>query len=125
MSGMDVIVVGAGVMGSATARALARSGKSVTLLERLTVGHKRGSSHGASRIYRLSYPDPMYVRMARLAMPLWQELEDESGEELFVKTGGLDGGPHIRDNAAALERCGVRSEVITGADAMKRYPMIS
>ena len=53
----EVVIVGAGVMGLATARALARAGRDVVVCEQFEVGHKRGSSHGGSRIVRLSYPD--------------------------------------------------------------------
>ena len=45
----EIVVVGAGVMGSATAHALARQGRDVLLVEQFEVGHERGSSHGRSR----------------------------------------------------------------------------
>jgi glycine/D-amino acid oxidase-like deaminating enzyme len=50
----DVIVVGAGVMGSAAAYQLAKDGRQVLLLEQFQIGHTRGSSHGGSRITRSS-----------------------------------------------------------------------
>src|SRR3954453_20051425 len=82
MSGknVDVIVVGAGAMGSATAWWLARRGVEVVLLEQFEPGHTRGSSHGGTRIFRLAYYDPFYVRMAQATLPLWRELEDDAGE---------------------------------------------
>ena len=43
-----MIVVGAGVMGLATARALAREGRDVLLLEQFELNHAHGSSHGTS-----------------------------------------------------------------------------
>ena len=52
MRSFDAVVVGAGVMGAATARSLARGGKRVALLEQFDVGHSNGSSHGSSRIFR-------------------------------------------------------------------------
>ena len=61
MSRADVVVVGAGMAGSAAARSLANAGREVVLLEQFDFGHRRGSSHGASRIFRYSYPDPTYV----------------------------------------------------------------
>ncbi len=125
MNSKSVVVIGAGVMGTATARALARAGADVKLVEQFHIGHTRGSSHGSSRIYRLSYRDPMYVRMAQLAMPLWRELEEESGRQLFMRTGGLDAGPYIQENATALARCGVTAEIISGTEANDRYPMLS
>src|SRR5215211_6440011 len=39
----DIIVIGAGGVGSATAYHCARDGKSVLLLEQFTIGHTRGS----------------------------------------------------------------------------------
>ena len=59
---MKVGVVGAGVMGLATARTLAQRGHEVTVYEQFELGHKRGSSHGTSRIFRLNYPDERFVR---------------------------------------------------------------
>ena len=70
----DVVVIGGGVVGTCTARALARQGRDVVLLERFRIPHKHGSSHGASRIFRFSYRDPRFVRMAQEALPLWREL---------------------------------------------------
>ena len=61
----EVVVVGAGVMGAATARALAEAGREVLLVEQFRLGHARGSSHGRSRIYRLSYPDASWVKLAQ------------------------------------------------------------
>ena len=52
----DLIVVGAGIMGSASAYYAARGGASVLLLEQFRFLHRRGSSHGESRITRLTYP---------------------------------------------------------------------
>ena len=54
---MHVAVVGAGIMGAATAYALARDGVDVLVLEQFRVGHARGSSHGRTRIVRLAYPN--------------------------------------------------------------------
>jgi sarcosine oxidase len=121
----DVIVVGAGVAGTSTARALSRRGRSVALVEQFEVGHKRGSSHGASRIFRFSYPDAMYVEMAMEALPLWRELEAELGEELLITTGGLDVGPRVEANAAALRSGGATFEMFNGTEAMTRWPLIS
>ena len=52
----DVVIVGGGLLGLATVYAL-RGERTVTVLERETVGHARGGSHGESRIFRLGYPD--------------------------------------------------------------------
>jgi sarcosine oxidase len=122
---VDAVVVGAGVMGVATARALARSGRDVVLLERFRLGHARGSSHGRSRIFRFSYGDRRYVRMAMEALPLWRELEGEVGEEVVRTTGGLDLGPAVTEHARALEAEGAPLEVLDASDAGQRFPFVA
>ncbi|HVM08309.1 MAG TPA: N-methyl-L-tryptophan oxidase [Acidimicrobiales bacterium] len=122
----DVIVVGGGVMGSATAWSLARRGVDVLLLERFERGHVRGSSHGGSRIFRLAYADGEYVRLGQRARDLWLELEDEAechGEILQV-TGGLDhGDPDEVDRIhQALVAARVPRERLTPEEAGERWP---
>ncbi len=83
----DVVIIGAGLAGSAAARALASRGRSVVLLEAFQPGHRHGSSHGSARIFRRAYPDPLYVRLTGQAQVLWRQLADEAGEELVTNTG--------------------------------------
>jgi len=119
-----VAVVGAGLLGSATARALAARGVPTVLFERFGLGHDRGSSHGATRIFRYSYPDPCYVEMAVRAAEAWAALAADAGEELLVRTGGLDAGPGAADCAAALAECGVAHEWLTDGQVRERFPGI-
>ena len=120
----DVIVIGAGVVGTCTARALAREGREVLVFERFTIPHKHGSSHGASRIFRFSYKDPHFVRMAQESLPLWRELEEESGERLLTVTGGLDVGVDLDEHASALEVCGVALDWLEPREVASRFPAL-
>lgn len=89
----DVVVIGAGGVGAATAYHLAGDGRRVLLLEQFQVGHKRGSSHGGSRIIRHSHAEAAYASLAPTAFALWRRLEAESGASLLLETGSLDFGP--------------------------------
>jgi len=123
-SDIEVAIVGAGLMGAATAWQLARRGHSVVLIESFAPGHRRGSSHGSSRIYRLAYTDPFYARLAGRAGESWRELEADTGESLLRTTGGLDTGTN-RDPAllaAALTDAGVPHELLSAAAAHERWP---
>ena len=119
----DIVVIGAGISGVAAARALAQSGRGVVLVEQFELGHERGSSHGRSRIFRLSYPDPHLVRLAQGALQSWRELEAECGEQLLVQSGGLDFGPGAAVNARALASCGVPHKLLTGSEVAERWPI--
>jgi len=122
----DVIVVGAGVMGCATAYHLAKRGRRVLLLEQFAVGHELGSSHGHSRIIRLAYDAPDYVRLAQAAYPLWRALEQESGAALLLQTGGLDfappGAPTFAATRASLAAVGVPFDDLDRAGIAARFP---
>jgi sarcosine oxidase len=125
VTGVDVAVVGCGIMGAAAGWWLARSGAEVALLERFAVGHAHGSSHGSSRIFRYSYPDVDHVRMAQEALPLWRELEAETGDALLVTTGGLDTGEGVEERARALAACGAAFELLDAGAASRRFPRLS
>jgi sarcosine oxidase len=121
---VDVAVVGAGAMGSATAWRLARRGHDVVLLERFEQGHCHGSSHGGSRIFRFAYEDPDYARLAVEALPLWRELEDDSGRTLVEITGGVDHGrPEAVDRIVdSLAAVGAPAERLHPDAAAERFP---
>jgi monomeric sarcosine oxidase len=121
---VDAIVIGAGLAGSATAWALTRRGRSVVVLEAFGPGHRRGSSHGSARIFRRAYPDPLYVRLTGDADRLWRQLEDEAGEELILRTGGLDYGParEAEKIYGILSEFGVPAELLPAEAAGERWP---
>jgi sarcosine oxidase len=103
-----VAIVGGGVMGCAAAWALAARGADVTLYEQFELDHDRGSSHGRTRIVRLSYPDAYWVRLARKSMDAWRELEAEANAKL-IDLYGIVELVSSRDltSAAGLDACGV------------------
>ena len=89
----DIVVIGAGGMGSAAAYHLAKDGRAPLLLEQFSLGHTLGSSHGGSRITRYANPDWDDARVIPATYELWRTLEAESGATLLKMTGGLFLGP--------------------------------
>ncbi|MDO9710615.1 N-methyl-L-tryptophan oxidase [Paracraurococcus lichenis] len=123
----DVIVVGIGGMGSATAWQLARRGQRVLGLERFDIPHAMGSSHGVTRIIRLPYyEDPAYVPLLHRAYSLWRELEAATGERVLHIHGSLDGGLEegvVFNGALHSARLhDLPHEVLTGEQVNARFP---
>jgi len=124
----DVVVVGAGVNGLATAWWLIKRGvKRVAVVERFAVGHDRGSSHGASRITRSAYADPLYVALMKVAhASSWPALESDAGAQLIHKRDGcFFGNPAgmFGDYLAAIEGADVDVERLDAAEGRRRFPM--
>lgn len=123
----DAIVLGVGGMGSAAVYHLAARGVDVLGLERYDIPHGRGSSHGETRIFRLTQPEhPDYVPFARRARELWRELEAEAGVDLLTETGSVHAGPADGDTVAdALESCRAHDlphELLTESELAERFP---
>ncbi|KAF8376474.1 hypothetical protein PRIPAC_82903, partial [Pristionchus pacificus] len=123
----DVIVVGAGIIGSTTAYHLQKAGKKTLLIEQFTLGHSNGSSHGKSRITKHAHGDAVYVALVTDATAQIRELEKKRGEQLIVvsETGGIIYGSteFMLKNKNTLAQFGKESELLTAYEARKRYPL--
>ncbi len=121
------LVLGGGVAGAAAAWAIAKRGENVLLVEQFEPGHTRGSSHGDGRIFRFSYPEPVYVEMARRALAGWRELERTTEEPLLHLCGNWDCGPLGSPELEAVERnlraAGVACERLSAAESNDRFPL--
>jgi len=123
----DAIVVGVGGVGSAVVYELARRGERVLGLERYSIPHANGSSHGYSRIIRRAYhEDPGYVSMVSHAYDRWRALEDRADEHLLYETGSIAAGPPDSDLVAgAAEACRtheIEHERLGAAETNERFP---
>jgi sarcosine oxidase len=121
----DVVVVGAGLLGLSAARALAGRGREVIVLEQAEIGHQGAGSKGSCRIFRLGYPDPGYVTMARRARDAWRELEQESGRRILLPTPHLTLGEQLPAVREAMLRAGAPCELLSAGQARSRFPGIA
>jgi sarcosine oxidase len=123
----DVIVVGLGAMGGATAYHLAERGARVLGIDQYAPPHDLGSSHGESRIIRLVYYEhPLYVPILRRAFELWHRLERDAGTRLLETTGNLMLGQAtsglIGGSVRAAQEHGLPLEEIPRQELQDRYP---
>jgi sarcosine oxidase len=126
-SAFDVIVIGAGGMGSAAAFELARRGRRVLALEQFPLVHDRGSSHGHTRIIRRAYYEhPAYVPLVCRSFERWFDLEQRTGRHLLTECPCLGIGPpdgevvngvlnSAREHSLAVER-------LDASELRRRYP---
>jgi sarcosine oxidase len=121
-------VLGLGGIGSAAAYRLSRRAPGEVIgFERFELGHDRGASEDHSRIIRRSYHTPGYVRLADRAYRAWEEVEAESGEQLVVRTGGLDLWPPgaaipMEDYTGSMRAARVPFEELDAAEVRHRWP---
>jgi sarcosine oxidase len=124
----EYVVLGLGGFGSAAAYWLSRrAGSEVLGLEQFELGHARGESQDHSRIIRLSYHTPEYVELAKHAYRAWAEVERDAGEQLILRTGGLDFAPLVSaipltSYSSSMEAAGVAYETLDAREIMRRWP---
>jgi len=122
----DVVVVGLGTHGSATAAELARRGARVLGLERFPRGHEMGSFVGRTRVTRTAYIEhPDYVPLLRRAWDRWLALERETGEDVLFPTGGLyvgaPGSATVEGALRSAREHGLAHQVLDEAELGRRH----
>ena len=111
MSHYDLIVLGTGGVGSAALFHAAGRGLKVLGLDRFAAGHNRGSSHGESRMIRMSYFEhPDYVPLLRRSYELWDELDAGLLQRCGVLYVGDPEGPTLAGVKLSAERHGLHLE---------------
>ena len=96
-------MIGAGIVGLATADALIERRVPVTVYERGVPGN--GQSGGESRIFRHAHEDARLVAFACESRTAWRDWEERFGGELLTRDGVIALG------SAAVRRLGVLQQV--------------
>jgi sarcosine oxidase len=125
----DTIVIGAGVFGACTARALQRAGQRVLLLDAWGPAHARASSGGESRLTRGSYgADEVYTRMAWESLAEWRALSARAELPLFHPAGVLFFFPtaedYVRRTVEVHKRLRLPTQLLDRREMRRRFPMI-
>ena len=123
----DVVVVGLGGFGSAALWRLAERGADVAGIERHGIGHHLGSSHGATRLFRIACQEhPGLAPVALKSLELWTGLGSQTGERLVRQSGCLSVGPAesrpVHGAIEAAAAAGVPVEEIGHEQLVTRQP---
>jgi len=133
----ESLVLGLGAMGAATVYQLAKMGVKVAGIDRHHPPHTFGSSHGDTRITRLSVGEgAQYVPIVRNSHRIWRELEALSGEALFEQSGLLvltsspDFDPADKTDftlrtIGLAQTYGIEHEVLDAAQIRQRFPQFA
>ena len=101
----DIVIVGGGAMGLATAAQLAGSKKKVLVLEQFGFFNQDGSSAGMSRQFRVQYAQKYMAQLALDAIPCWDKLQKQSSETLIDKVGSLwFGDPSLGSQEGGIDQ---------------------
>ncbi|MBK5512123.1 N-methyl-L-tryptophan oxidase [Pseudomonas sp. TH15] len=133
----EVVVLGLGAMGAATVYQLAKAGVKVVGIDRHHPPHNLGSSHGDTRITRLSVGEgAQYVPIVRNSHRIWRELEALSGESLFEQSGLLvltssaDFDPQDQTDFTLrtinlAQTYGIEHEILSAEQIRQRFPQFA
>lgn len=120
----EVGVIGAGIVGLATAYALRERGVSVAVYERGVPG--QGQSGGQSRIFRHAHDDPRMVAFAEQSRRIWDEWAERFGVELVSGDGVVALGPTAERRLAVVRSVGgIPARRIDADEIHDRLPILA
>ena len=120
----DVGVIGAGIVGLATAYAVLERGASVAVYERGAPG--QGQSGGESRIFRHLHDDPRLAAFARDSRGLWDAWSERLGATLVSPDGAVALGPAAQRRLRALDGVdGLAVRPIDRDELRARLPLLA
>lgn len=122
-AGGDVAVVGAGIVGLATAYSLHKRGARVRVFDPLPGS---GQSAGSTRIFRHQHKDERLVRLAVRSRRLWDEWGEELDARLLREGGALlaSGQDDLHALEDRLTKLGVDYELLDRAAQEELFPQL-
>lgn len=126
----DLLIIGTGSVGASAGYYAAKKGLKVLEIDAYEPPHSEGSHHGQTRIIRHAYGEgAVYVPLVLRAQELWDELENNTGADIFHQTGVLNIAPknssflaNIRQSSEAYN---LPIKVYNAKDAHQKWPGIS
>ena len=122
----DVLIIGAGIMGCATAYHLAQRGVGVKVGEKATVG--AGGTGRSSAIIRQHYSNELTARMALYSLRVFQEWDDRVGGDVgFQQTGWVAladarNRAGLEANVKLQQGFGIRTSLISADELRELVP---
>ncbi|MGV3346281.1 N-methyl-L-tryptophan oxidase [Enterobacteriaceae bacterium LUAb1] len=125
----DLIVIGSGSVGAAAGWYATKAGLNVLMIDSAHPPHDQGSHHGETRLIRYAYGEgEYYVPLVLRAQQLWNELEQQAGEQIIHRCGLINLAPEssafINKAIKSAHHYQLPVEILTPQQVMTRWPQI-
>lgn len=124
---MQVVVIGGGIIGIASAYYLRKKGAAVTLLEKGNLGC--GSTDRANGGIRAQFSSPVSAKLSRKSIDVWKRFDEEFETDISYRRPGYmflarteETAAQFRENVRKQNRVGVDSEMLNPTEAAEICP---
>ncbi|WP_435335677.1 NAD(P)/FAD-dependent oxidoreductase [Haloarchaeobius sp. TZWWS8] len=124
---MDVVVIGGGIVGLASAHALAERGASVVVCEKGSIGS--GSTERSAGGIRTQFSTPVNVELSRESIAVWETFAEEFGTDISYRRAGYlflareaETAVDFEENVAMQRDLGVDSRLLEPTEATEFCP---
>lgn len=124
---MDVVVIGGGILGMASAYYLCQKGADVTVLEKETIGE--GTTTRANGGIRAQFSSPVSAQLSVESIEAWERFETAFETDLSYHRPGYlflartaETATQLADNVSAQNKIGIDSELLTPSEAAEKCP---
>ncbi|WP_049910596.1 NAD(P)/FAD-dependent oxidoreductase [Natrinema gari] len=124
---MQVVVIGGGIIGIASAYYLRQNGAEVTLLEKGNLGN--GSTDRANGGIRAQFSSPVSARLSMKSMEVWETFEERFDTDIAYRRPGYlfltrdeDTAERFEENVRKQNEVGVDSTLLAPAEATELCP---
>lgn len=126
MTDGKLAVIGLGTIGSMALWQASRLSDSVVGFEAQVPAHGRSAVGGDTRLFRMLNLNPGFDPIVRRSKRLWAELEEETGQDILLRCGGLyigtENGAYIPQLLQSAAVTGTAHEILSREEMAERYP---
>ncbi|GMT07865.1 hypothetical protein PENTCL1PPCAC_30039, partial [Pristionchus entomophagus] len=123
----DVVVIGSGIFGTCAAYHAAKQGLRTLKIDQHSFGHRKGSSHGSSRIIRYAHSNPAWIPIVKDTYEQIAELEKIRDEKLWLNTGlvWMGSEEYVNKLGKTIGDAGCNHEILDNEQINQRFPLFT
>ncbi len=126
----DVVIVGAGIMGTAAAYYLSKAHKKILLFDQFELENDKNASQDYSRVFRYVYAkDAFYTKLTIESLKLWKEIEKTAKTKLYFPCGvflmGKEKNGYSIQSYKTMKKLNQKVELLEGKRLKSRFPQFA